>query len=183
MPKQLPITTYGMEILRTKSGPVEKIDVKFIDLIQNMFYTMEKASGVGLAAPQINLSKAVAVIDVSYLDEYQDFKPMTLINPEIISSSGSSTEEEGCLSIPFIKAEVERAEKITLKYFDFNLKEVTVDLEGFPARVAQHEIDHLNGILFIDHIPKEKLKELKKELALIKKGKVETEYLLYSKLK
>ncbi|HAY33791.1 MAG TPA: peptide deformylase [Bacteroidetes bacterium] len=172
-----------MDILRMKSKPVEKIDVKFIDLIQNMFYTMEKASGVGLAAPQINLSKSVAVIDVSYLEEYQDLKPMTLINPEIISSSGSSFEEEGCLSIPFIKAEVERAEKITLKYFDFDLKEVTVDLEGFPARVAQHEIDHLNGILFIDRLPKEKLKEFKKELSLIKKGKVEAEYLLFKNSK
>lgn len=168
-----------MDILRKKTKPVTKIDPDFIILIQDMFYTMEKASGVGIAAPQINVDKAVAVVDISMLDDYKDFKPLTLINPEIISSSGSSVEEEGCLSIPEVKGEVERPDKIKLKYNDFDLNEIITELKGFPARVVQHEIDHLNGILFIDHLPKEKLKEIKKELNLIRKGKIETDYDLH----
>ncbi|HQY21561.1 MAG TPA: peptide deformylase [Ignavibacteria bacterium] len=176
MPRTLPITTLGMEILRKKTTPVKKIDAEFIKLIQDMFYTMDKATGVGLAAPQINVNKSVAVVDISYLDDYKDFKPMTLINPEIISGSGSTVEEEGCLSIPNVKAEVKRFEKIILKYMDYDLNEIQTEMKGFPARVVQHEIDHLNGILFIDHLSKEKLKELKKDLTLVRKGKMDIDY-------
>ncbi|MDQ3193615.1 MAG: peptide deformylase [Bacteroidota bacterium] len=179
MPKQLPITTYGMEILRIKTKPVTKIDSKIINLVEDMFYTMEGSAGIGLAAPQINSGVSIAVIDISALEEYKKEKPLVLINPSIIDSNGEHEREEGCLSIPDIRAEVIRSKEIFLRYYDFDLKEVDIELKGFMARVAQHEIDHLNGKLFIDYLSEEKKKEIKRLLAKIKKGKVETEYPLH----
>ena len=176
MAKQLPITTFGMEILRKKTKPVTKVDVKLINLVENMFYTMDKASGIGLASPQINLDLSLAIIDISVLDDHKKEKPLVLINPEIIETYGEIEIEEGCLSIPDIRAEVLRPKEIFLKYFDFDLKEVKVEQKGFLSRVTQHEIDHLNGKLFIDYLSDEKKKEIRKFLAKIKKGKIDTDY-------
>lgn len=185
MIKQLPITTYGMEILRKKTSPVTKIDSKFIDLVQNMFYTMEKSSGVGLAAPQINLGISLAVIDISEIEEYKKMKPMILINPLVLEGHGEELMEEGCLSIPDVRAEVKRYKEVLIRYNDFDMNEIEVELNDFFARVAQHEIDHLNGKLFIDYVSSEEKKEMKKQLSDIKKGKVETDYklLIHSKTK
>lgn len=179
MTKQLPITTYGMEILRKKTMPVTKIDAKFIDLVQNMFYTMEKSSGVGLAAPQINLGISLAVIDISEIEEHKKEKPLILINPVIADSHGEVSMEEGCLSIPDVRGNVKRPKVILVKYNDFDMNEIEIELKGFFSRVAQHEIDHLNGKLFIDYVSDEEKKEMKKLLAKIKKGKVETDYKLH----
>jgi len=179
MLKQLPITTYGMEILRKKTKPILKIDNKLINLIQNMFYTMDKSSGIGLAAPQINLGISLAVIDLSEIEEYKKEKPLVLINPEILESHGEIIKEEGCLSIPDLHGEVKRADEILLKYYDFNMNEINVELKGYLSRVVQHETDHLNGKLFIDYISAEQKKEIKNKLAQIKKGNVETDYKLY----
>ena len=176
MSKQLPITTFGMEILRKKTSPVTKIDNKLINLVQNMFYTMDHASGIGLAAPQVNLDISVAVVDISGIEEHKKEKPLVLINPEILESHGEMKLEEGCLSIPEIRADVIRPKEIFLKYLDFDLKEVQIVIKGFLARVTQHEIDHLNGKLFIDYLDDEKKKEIKKHLAKIKKGKIITDY-------
>ena len=174
--RQLAITTYGMNILRKKTNPVEEIDDNFIKLVRDMFYTMNKASGIGLAAPQVNLNISLAVIDLSGIEEHEDDKPLVLINPEILESHGLVTMEEGCLSIPDIRAQVERPEEIYLKYFDFDFNEIKLELKGFKARVAMHEIDHLNGKLFIDYLSEAEMKDLKKDLALIKKGNIETDY-------
>lgn len=179
MPNQLPITTYGMEILRKKTKQVTKIDAKFINLVQDMFYSMDKSSGIGLAAPQVNLGISLAVIDISGIEEHKKEKPLVLINPEILDTNGDITIEEGCLSIPDIREEVSRPNEILLKYSDFELKEVEIEIKGFLARVVQHEIDHLNGKLFIDYLSDKKKKEIKKHLSLIKKGKIETEYPLH----
>lgn len=179
MTRQLPITTYGMEILRKKTIPVTKIDAKLIDLVQNMFYTMEKSSGVGLAAPQINLGISLAVIDISEIEEHKKEKPLILINPVITESHGEISMEEGCLSIPDVRGEVKRPKDILVKYNDFDMNEIEIELKGFFSRVAQHEIDHLNGKLFIDYVSDEEKKEMKKLLAKIKKGKVETDYKLH----
>lgn len=176
---QLPITTYGMDILRKKTKPVSDINSKLINLIQDMFYTMNKASGIGLAAPQVNLGISLAVIDISGLEDYKNVKPIILINPMILDSHGKETSEEGCLSIPDVHAEVERAKEIHLRYYDFNLKEVNTELSGFAARVVQHEIDHLNGKLFIDYLDDEKKKEIKKKLSLLRKGIIEADYPLH----
>ncbi|MBK8551755.1 MAG: peptide deformylase [Ignavibacteria bacterium] len=176
MRRQIPITTFGMPVLRKKTKAVTKIDTRLINLVENMFYTMDKAAGIGLAAPQINLDISLAVVDISGYEKNNKEKPMVLINPEILGSHGEVEMEEGCLSIPEIRADVTRPGKIFLKYHDFDLNEVTVELNGFISRVIQHEIDHLNGKLFIDYLPEEKKKEIKKQLAKIKKGKVITDY-------
>lgn len=179
MKKQLPITTYGMDILRKKTKPVTKIDSKFIDLVQNMFYTMDRASGIGIAAPQINLGISLAVIDISPMEEYKNEKPLILINPVISDSHGEDIQEEGCLSIPDVRGNVKRAKEVYLKYNDFDMNEISIELKGFIARVAQHEIDHLNGKLFIDYVTPEQKKEIKKQLSDIKKGRIETDYKLH----
>ncbi len=179
MPKQIPITTYGMEILRKKTKPVEKADSKLINLVQDMFYTMDLASGIGLAAPQVNLPYSLAVIDISKLDEHKKVKPLVLINPEVLDSSGELVLEEGCLSIPDIREDVKRPRDIYLKYFDFDMNEIKTELKGFLSRVVQHEIDHLNGKLFIDYLDEETKKKVKRHLNLIRKGKIDTEYPLH----
>lgn len=180
--KQYPITAYGMNILRKKTKPVKDIDDSFIRLVRDMYYTMDKAAGIGLAAPQINLDVSVAVVDISVMENYKDEKPLALINPLVIDSYGKIAMEEGCLSIPDIRAEVERPEQVHVRYHDFDMNEVNLELSGLLARVVQHEIDHLNGKLYIDYLSDDKKKEIKKELDLIKKGKVETDYpLLFHK--
>lgn len=179
MPKQLPITTYGMDILRQKSKILKDIDYKIVELVENMFYTMKNAAGIGLAAPQVNRNIALAIVDVSVIDEYKDVKPLVMINPVITGTHREIIMEEGCLSIPEIRAEVSRPEVISLKYYDLNMKEINIEIDDLQARVVQHEIDHLNGKLFVDFLDKETLKEFKKSLNLIKKGKLETDYPLF----
>jgi peptide deformylase len=179
MPRQLPITTYGMDVLRKTVNPVEKIDTKVIELIDNMFYTMINASGIGLASPQVNSNLAVCVVDISCIEEYKNVKPLILINPVVLDSHGESTKEEGCLSIPEIHAEVTRPDKIYLKYDDFNMNEVKIEIEGMLARVAQHEIDHLHGKLFVDYLSKESFNKIKSQLRKIQKRKIETDYPLF----
>ncbi|MEO8209956.1 MAG: peptide deformylase [bacterium] len=183
MHKQLPITTYGMEILRKKTNRIEKVDVKLINLIEDMFYSMDKSSGIGLAAPQINRGISLAVIDISMLTDHKKEKPLVLINPEVLESHGEISIEEGCLSIPDIREEVIRPKEIFLKYDDFELNEVKIEIKGFLARVALHEIDHLNGKLFIDYLSDKKKKEIKKHLSLIRRGKIDTEYPLHVNVK
>ena len=178
--KTLPIYTYGFEVLRKKTKKVTKIDDKFIELVGSMFNTMHKASGIGLAAPQIGGDMALTVIDISRTEEKKKIKtePLTLINPVIKDFHGEITLEEGCLSIPYVRGDVTRPETIYVEYQDLDLNKHYIELKGFIARVAQHEIDHLNGILFIDHLNKDEKKILKPELDLIKKGEIETDYLL-----
>lgn len=176
--KTLPIYTYGFDVLRKKTKRLTKVDDKTVELVGNMFYTMHKASGIGLAAPQVGIDLAMTVIDVSHVEGEEETKPLTLINPKIVDSHGKIVIEEGCLSIPHIRAEVERPEEVFVEYQDLDLNPKTVELKGFIARVAQHEIDHLNGILFIDHLSKEVKNEFKEQLSLIKKGGIQTNYLL-----
>ena len=145
-----------------------------------MFNTMHRATGIGLAAPQIGSELAVTVIDISRTEDKKKIKtePITLINPVIKDHHGEITLEEGCLSIPYVRADVTRPETIYVEYQDLDLNKHYVELKGFLARVAQHEIDHLNGVLFIDHLNKDEKKLLKPELDLIRKGEIETDYLL-----
>ena len=145
-----------------------------------MFNTMHKATGIGLAAPQVGLDLALTVIDLSKAEggKRLKYEPITLINPVIKDYHGTIFLEEGCLSIPFVRAEVERPETVYVEYQDLDLNKNYVELKGLLARVAQHEIDHLNGILFIDHLTKDEKKKLKPELDDIRKGEIETDYLL-----
>lgn len=137
------IRTLEDEILRKKSRKVEEINDRIKVLIKDMFETMYKADGVGLAAPQVGILKRVVVIDVGT-------DPISLINPEIIESQGEYLDEEGCLSIPGQQGKVLRPEKVKVKALNEEGEEIIIEGEGLLARALCHEIDHLDGILFID---------------------------------
>lgn len=138
-------------ILRQVSTKVEQVDGDIKTLSEDMLETMYDAPGIGLAAIQVGISKRMLVIDLA--KEGEDKAPQVFINPEILASSDErSVYEEGCLSIPDYYAEVERPARITVKYIDLSGKEQTIETDGLLATCLQHEIDHLNGVLFIDHI-------------------------------
>jgi peptide deformylase len=140
-------------VLRKISSPVEKIDDEIRKLIADMFETMYDAPGVGLAAVQIGVPKRVVTIDATRGDEEK--MPMVFINPEIVSASGDKdSKEEGCLSIAEFYEEVERPSAVKVRYMDEKGKMKEIEADGLLARALQHEIDHLNGVLFIDHISK-----------------------------
>lgn len=173
----LPITIYGDKILRKKVDPVTQIDDKTIELIRFMFDTMRNANGIGLAANQVGINKSIFVVDISPVENYEKYKPITMINPRIVNKSDeTSSFEEGCLSIPDIRAEVIRPKEITIKYQDINLEEQQIDADELYARVIQHEYDHLKGILFTDLISDELKKQFKKSLNKIQKRKIEIDY-------
>jgi peptide deformylase len=176
--KTLPIYTYGFDVLRKKTRRVTKIDDKFIELVQSMFHTMRKASGIGLAATQVGMDFALTVIDVSNVEGEEDKKPIILINPKLVDTHGAIVLEEGCLSIPSVRYDVERPEKVYIEYQDLDLNKKNIEMDGLMGRVVQHEIDHLNGVLFIDHLSKEVKKGFKAQLEQIKKGGIQTSYIL-----
>ncbi|HTK81961.1 MAG TPA: peptide deformylase [Bacteroidota bacterium] len=172
----LPIYTYGATVLRKKAKPVTTVTDEIVKLIMDMYETMHAANGIGLAATQVGSLHRVIVIDISDLEETKDIKPLTLINPEVRSQDGAWVVEEGCLSIPNLRDEVERAEIIHVRYKDTNFKDVELDAAGLLGRVILHEIDHLNGVLFIDHLSEEKKKTHTEELKQIQRGEMEVSY-------
>jgi len=165
MQEYLKIYTYPDPILRKKSSVVENIDGNTQILIENMAKTMYSAPGIGLAAIQVGEPIRIIVYDVARWDEVR--KPSVLINPEIIMAEGDITYEEACLSVLDFSAEVKRSAKIKVKGVDGNGDPVDIEAEDLLAICLQHEIDHLNGVLFIDHISRLKRSLYKKRL---KKG-------------
>ena len=155
----LPILEYPDKRLRTVAKPVKKINDAVNKLIKDMFDTMYNAPGIGLAATQVNSHQRIIVIDVS---ENQN-DPISLINPEIIDKSGEIESEEGCLSVPSYYENVKRANNIKVKSIDQNGDTIQTNASGVLAICIQHEIDHLDGILFVDHLSKLKQKRLKKK--------------------
>ncbi len=172
----MPIYLYGDPIFKKPAQKLKSIDDNFIETLKNMFETMEVADGIGLAATQVGIPYSFAVIDVSVYEEYKDFKRMVIINPEIIYSEGEDIMEEGCLSIPGIRAEIIRPAKVVLRYQDIDFKMNEIECEGLLARVVQHEVDHLYGKFFIDYLSPVRFKSLKPRLTKIKKGEVRTHY-------
>jgi len=173
----LPITVCGDKILRKKAAKVLKVDDKIIKLINDMFETMHNAKGIGLAANQVGANKQIFVVDISNVDDYEDTKPLALINPKIIAKSEEKVIfEEGCLSIPDQREDVLRPKEITIEFQDKDLNTHTIDADELLARVMQHEYDHLLGILFTDLVDEETKKRLKKPLNKIKKRKIEVDY-------
>lgn len=173
----LPITLFGDKILRKKVSKVTEVDNKTIELVRNMFATMRNANGVGLAANQVGVDKQIFVVDVSGIEGYEDSKPITIINPKIIERSEEINKmEEGCLSIPDIRSEIERPAEIVITYQDTDLKEHTMKVGDILARVMQHEYDHLQGILFTDYLSEEEKQNLKSKLNDIKNRKKEIDY-------
>ena len=176
----LPIYAYGAPILTQRTKEVTENSPELQQLIDDMIETMHGASGIGLAAPQVGRSERLFVVDLSPMvddPEAEDMKPMVFINPEIYEESDEDEEyEEGCLSIPDIREYVVRPEGVRIKYQDRNLEKHDIEADGMLARVIQHEFDHLDGVLFLDHISSFKKRMLKRRLKEIAKGNVDADY-------
>ncbi len=157
----LKLHKYGSPVLREKAMQVAKVDNEIRELVENMIETMYAEGGVGLAAPQVGVSKKIIVIDT------EEKGIIVLINPVIIKREGESKEEEGCLSVPGVYSPVRRSYSITVEALDLDENKIRITQEGFLAIALQHEIDHLEGYLFIDRLSpakrlmiKDKLKEI-----------------------
>jgi peptide deformylase len=147
------IRTYPDPVLRNKTARVEKIDSSLARLIEDMVATMHAAPGVGLAANQVGVPLQLAVIDLSSRENEEQRHPLiVIINPEILAMEGSVVEEEGCLSIPDYSEKVKRAAKVKVRAQDRTGKSFEIEAEGLLAKALQHEIDHLNGLLFVDRL-------------------------------
>jgi peptide deformylase len=157
---KLEILEFPDDRLRTVAKAVERFDDRLRELVGDMIETMYDAQGIGLAATQVNVHRRLLVLDVS---ENQD-TPRVYINPEIVASEGSATCEEGCLSVPGIYAEVSRADKVRVAAFDQHGQRFEENLEGLHAVCLQHEIDHLNGKLFVDYLSPLKRRMVTKKL-------------------
>ena len=183
----LPIVAYGDPVLRKKATEIPQDYPKLDELIENMWETMEDASGVGLAAPQIGLPIRLFLVDTTPFSQDDDltekeqkeldgFKKV-FINATILEEEGDEWAfNEGCLSIPNVREDVFRNEKITIKYYDADFNEYTETYDGLRARVIQHEYDHIEGILFTDHLTSLKKRLIKSRLNNISKGKVKVDY-------
>jgi peptide deformylase len=168
----LTIVTYGSEILKTKAKAIPKVDGMVRTLARDMCETLHVSSGLGLAAPQVNKSLSLFVVNAGsvFEEEGEDQEDLVIINPVIKKMQGSVKLEEGCLSVPGIKLVIERAESLVLEYIDINGKPKKLDANGLFAQVIQHETDHLNGVLIVDRISALKRKLLyKKRLDEIEK--------------
>ena len=176
----LPIYTYGQPVLRkvAEDIPLDYPDLK--ELIENMFETMERADGVGLAAPQIGLPIRVVTIDLDvFADDMPEYKGFhkAYINPHILETEGEEISmEEGCLSLPGIHESVKRKNRIHVKFLDEDLNEHDEWVEGYLARVMQHEFDHLDGKMFIDHISPLRKQMIKGKLNALLNGKARCSY-------
>lgn len=172
----LPIYLYGTKVWACPVRKIDTLDEKLVGLIRNMFETLQSADGVGLSATQVGLRVSLAVMDISEIKGYEGEKPVVAINPEILESSGEGIMEEGCLSIPDIRVEVNRASSIAVRFMDGNFKEVITWLTGMWARVFQHEYDHLHQKFITDRTSTLKRQILKPSLSKIKSGEIFTRY-------
>lgn len=180
-----PIVVYGDAVLRKRATDIAPgTDLK--QLIADMFETMYAANGIGLAAPQIGKSIRLFIVDGTGLEEeptLKDFR-QPFINPTILNETGTEWEfEEGCLSIPNIREDVSRKEKICVRYYDEKWQLKEDEFDGMKARIIQHEYDHIEGKLFIDYLSPLKKRMLKGKLANISKGDVDTEYRILAPLR
>ena len=170
----MPIITAPDKRLKVKSEPVEHVDAYLAALMDDMLETMYLAPGVGLAAPQVGVTKRIIVIDVGKSEEERE--PLRMANPEIVwESEDWSVYEEGCLSLPEYYADVERPEQVRVKYIDQTNTERELEAEGLLATCIQHEIDHLEGVLFVDHLTSIKRGMILRKLQKAKKMKASAE--------
>ena len=157
------IRTFGDPVLKAVAEEVENIDGKIIRLTQNMLQAMYKAPGLGLAAPQIGVQKQIFVYDI-------DGEPITLLNPKIVESSGEWVYDEGCLSIPGLYVEMLRPKEVLLEAVDLNGNTIQVEADELLARLFQHELDHLNGVLMFDRMTPDQRDEAMREYKRIAEG-------------
>ncbi len=172
----MPIYLYGTKVWDSPAKNITEFDDKLVGLIRDMFETMRASDGIGLSANQVGLPLSLAVIDLSTMDDFANEKPLVVINPEILESEGEDAMEEGCLSIPGVRADVIRAKSIAVRFTDGNFKEVITWFSGLWARVFQHEYDHLHQKFFVDRLSGVKRQILKPKLSKVKKGEVSAPY-------
>lgn len=172
----LPITIYSDEVLHRKAKPLRGLEPDIEELIGNMFETMGQADGIGLAAPQVDASLRLLVVDISRVEGYEAIDPFVVINPHIQAVSGLNAMDEGCLSIPDVRGDVVRPSTIQLKYRDRNFEEHTEEFSGLMARVLQHEIDHLDGTLFVDRLQRRDRRKVQRSLESLAKGDFRVPY-------
>ncbi len=173
----IPVYNCFHPVLKKKTEPVTEIDDSLVKLVNDMFETMHKAEGIGLAANQVGVSKSLLVVDIGFFNEKYTGPPILMINPVITDFSDEIYEyEEGCLSIPNVRDIVERPKMIQVSYFDLDMKEKLIEADNLLSRVVQHEIDHLNGILFYERLTPLRKTLLKSKLKKIEKGQYETDY-------
>lgn len=186
----LPIYTYGSDVLKKKAQPITAVDNEIVRLAMDMLDTMYNANGAGLAANQVGVLKRILVFDIKdFVPSKEDetvliptprppeaSKPMILINPEVIEASGEWSLEEGCLSIPDVRERITRPETVRIRYRDINFEEQEFAATRLLSRVALHEIDHLNGTLITDRLPKTKQLGLKPHLRRLMKGDFDADY-------
>ena len=176
-----PIYIYGSEVLRAKAEDIDLNDKEYIsNLVKDLIETLAHADGCGLAAPQIGVSKRALIVDgtgmVDVYDYLKDFK-RTMINPVIIEESeDENVYSEGCLSIPGIYGDVKRPASITVEYYNEDGEKVTEKFDKFACRMVQHEMSHLDGDMFVDHLAPIRKKMVAKKLLNISKGKVSAHY-------
>lgn len=164
----LKLRKYGDPVLRKRAEEIQSIDGQVKHLASDMLVTLKSIGGIGLAGNQVGVAKRIFVIDRTHIDGEEE--PITLINPELVESTGSQVIEEGCLSAPGIYEDVTRAQKVKVRGLDLDGNKVEIDGEGLLSRALLHEIDHLNGVLFIDHLSTIKRKLLGKKLRKISAG-------------
>lgn len=181
----LPIVTYDDEVLRQETEPVTENTTALQQLIDDMFDTMYNAEGVGLAAPQIGKKLRIFVADGDVYAEQEGepaYGPLVFINPKIVFKSSETNEmDEGCLSIPGVWGPVKRPERIVVEYLDRDFNEQKLEVDGRMARIIQHEADHLDGVLFLDHLSIFKRKILAAKLKELAEGRKDIEYPVVSK--
>ena len=158
------IRIIGDEVLRQVAAEITEFDDNLARLGKDMIDTMHESDGIGLAAPQVGISKRILVTDISPLDEKAG--PRVFVNPVVMEASGECQLEEGCLSIPDVRENVSRPEKILLKYHSLTGETESETFDGWMARVLQHEIDHLNGVLFVDYLSPIKKKIISRQFAV-----------------
>jgi len=162
----LTVHSFPDPVLKQKALPVKEFDEKLADLADNMLETMYEERGIGLAAVQVGVLKQLVVVDLKSGEEDISLRePRVFVNPHIVERSGETISEEGCLSVIEYRAEIKRAESIKLEFQDLQGEPRTMEAEGLLSICIQHELDHLQGILFIDHLPMLKQKMVKKRLA------------------
>lgn len=160
----LQLCYYGDPVLRKRAAPVAEIAEAERQLAEQMLMTLaDTGNGIGLAATQVGVLKRLIIVDIGE-DDDAEYEPLVLFNPEILSSDGETVIEEGCLSIPDVTTDVKRPERIVVEGIDVQSQTVHIETDGLLARVLQHEIDHLNGVLFIDRISGLKRRSLSDEL-------------------
>lgn len=177
---KLPIYLYGHPVLRKKAEPMTPGREGLAELIDNMFATMYASEGIGLAGPQVGLAERIVVIDASPLAENCPEcagRKMVLINPEVEVLDGDKcTRAEGCLSLPGLSENVARTEHISLRWVDGDFREHEEEISGFLARIVQHECDHLEGKMYIDHISAIRKQLIRAKLKNIAEGRIRTDY-------